>query len=97
MDPILMLVIGGFLGNVISSVSSSISADPEQAKKFKYLLIVLGAVTATVGVVYTMVNSGTLVAPNDVWMFFVGFMGVGAVGSYVAVPLKKQPEMAAKR
>lgn len=91
MDPILMLVLGGFVGNVISSVSSSISADPAQKEKFKYLLIILAAVTATVSIVYTMVNSGTVVAPNDLWMFFVGYMGVGVVGSYVGAAIKKQP------
>lgn len=89
MDPILMLALGGLVGNLISSVSSSISADPVQAERYKYLLIALGGITAMVGVVYTMVQSGTVVATNEVWMFFAGYVGVGALGSYAGAALKK--------
>jgi hypothetical protein len=85
---LLALLGGAFLGNLVSSVSSSMSADPETARRYKDALVILGAFMAMMAFAYGVIQSGQLVVDNAITWFFVAYAGAGALPSYVAKKLK---------
>jgi hypothetical protein len=86
---ILLVALGGaLLANVISSVSSSLSADPVTAQKYKQLLLGIGAFSAAMSVVWGMMQTGTIAGLDNVFTVFFTAYFTGAVGSYMAKPLK---------
>ena len=82
------ILAGAFLGNLVSSVSSSLSADPVTAQQYKTVLVFLGILSAVMAFAYQAIQSGQLIVDNAIVWFFVSYVSVGTTPSYVATKLK---------